>query len=141
MSAPGADQTGQSSIQISAGIGSSFSANQHLTIQLIFEDGQIRFEPHPTLLDRINELGLELRSTGYDGQHDAILKLIEEARTSLTSISGQLGPWEAECLEYAGKAINDNFLKLAITQIDKALEVSELPSNEYEAGFNYTTRR
>ena len=34
VSAPGADQTGQSSIQISAGIGSNFSANQHsMTIQ------------------------------------------------------------------------------------------------------------
>jgi hypothetical protein len=112
-----------------------------LTIQLIFEDGQIRFEPHSTLPDRINELGLELRSTGYDGQHDAILALIEEARESLTSISGQLGPWEAECLDYATAAVNDNFLKLAITQIEKALQVSELPPNEYAAGFNYTTRR
>ncbi len=31
--------------------------------------------------------------------------------------------------------------QLATTQIEKALEVSELPPNEYEAGLNYMTRR
>ena len=31
-----------------------------LAVQLIFENGQMRFEPHPTLRDRINEPGMEL---------------------------------------------------------------------------------
>ena len=112
-----------------------------LTIQLIFEDGEVRFEPHPTLLDRINELSLELRETGYDKNHSSVLALIEDSRAALADVSGQLGAWESECLDFAETAVDDNFLRLAISQIHKAFEVNRLPAREYQAGFNYTTRR
>ena len=112
-----------------------------LTIQLIFEDGEIRFEPHPTLVDRINELSFELRDTGYSGQHTSVLELIEDARSALIDFSGKLGDWESECLGFAETAVNDNFLRLAMSQMHKAVEVSNLPIDEYRAGYNYTTRR
>lgn len=111
-----------------------------LTIQLIFEDGQLRFEPHPTLMDRLNQASLELRDTGYDGQQDSIRELINEARAALADESENLGAWEAECLDYAETAVGDNFLRLALTQVHKAIEVNELRPDEYQAGYNYTTR-
>src|SRR5580658_4644252 len=41
-----------------------------LTVQIVFEDGQVRLEPIQTLTDRIDELFSELWQTGYENRHE-----------------------------------------------------------------------
>jgi len=108
-----------------------------LNVQMIFEDGQLRLEPLQSLSDRIREVFVEATKTGYAGKHDQVRALINEARTVLVPITGELGPWEAECLDYADAAVSGNFLRLALTSIEKAIAVNKLQQHEYEHGFNY----
>jgi hypothetical protein len=108
-----------------------------LNVQMIFEDGQLRLEPLRSLSDRIDEVFVDLAKTGYEGKHDHVRALINEARNALARVTGELGPWEAECLDYADAAVSGNFLRLAITSIEKAIAINKLPQHEYEHGFNY----
>jgi hypothetical protein len=112
-----------------------------LNVQMIFEDGRLRLEPLQSLTDRIDEMFLELRQSGYDGKHERVRALIQEARTSLARETGELGPWEAHCLDYAETAMGDNFLRLALNEIKQAIAVKRLPEHEYERGYNRTTQK
>ena len=78
----------------------------------------------------------ELANRNYEGKRDKVWGIIQDARRVLTKASGRLGPWEAEELEYAENAVRSNFLMLALTATDKAIAVSQLPSDEYDYGFN-----
>lgn len=108
-----------------------------LTVQVVFEDGKVRLEPVQTLADRIDELFAELRQEGYENQHGRVRALIEEARAVVARPTGELGQWEAQELDYAEAAVNTNFLRLALTAIEKAIAVNKLSPEEYEYGFNY----
>lgn len=113
-----------------------------LNVQIIFEDGEARLEIGQVLRHRVAALATELRVSGYDErQHDAVSALIDEARVDLSRPDGSLGPWESECLDYAATAFKADFLRLALASIDKAIVVNDLPPDDYEYGFNYTTRR
>jgi len=108
-----------------------------LTVQVVFEDGQVRLEPLHTLADRIDELFFELWETGYDNRRDDVRTLIEASRAALSDAAGQLGPWESRELDYADAATNTNFLRLALTAVRRALAVNKLTPDEYQFGFNY----
>ena len=108
-----------------------------LTVQLVFEDGNVRLEPLRTLKDRIDSLYSDLAQDGYSGNHAAVRALIQETRVSLADSSGNLGPWECLQLDYAEAAVRTNFLRLALVAVDKAIAVNKLSPPEYEYGFNY----
>lgn len=112
-----------------------------LNVQIAFEDGEVRLEPLQTLSERLQLLGDELSRSGYEGQHDAVRNLVDDARNSLAGESGALGPWEAHELDYAATAVRENFLLLALSCIAKAITVNRLPANEYDRGFNYGRQR
>jgi hypothetical protein len=56
----------------------------------------------------------------------------------VTASNGKLGQWECAELDRAALAVRVNFLTLALNGIGKAIEISQLPPDEYEFGFNYT---
>lgn len=87
---------------------------------------------------QLDAMAVELAGRNYEGKHNQVWGIIQDARRALTKARGKLGPWEAEELEYAENAVRSNFLMLALTATDKALAVSQLPSDEYDYGFNYT---
>ena len=60
---------------------------------------------------------------------------MEETRR-LLSRDGDLGEWEKQLLHMAERSGKANFLCLAMQNIIKAAEVSQLSQNEYDRGFN-----
>lgn len=111
-----------------------------LSVRLVFEDGEVRFEPLRKLSDRIDEVLTVLHTEGYAGRHASVTTLINEARVALADSAGNLGRWEAQDLEYAQTAARANFLRLALVCVKKAIAVNKLSKDEYEAGFNYGRR-
>jgi hypothetical protein len=109
----------------------------NLNVQMVFEDGRLTLEPLQSLTDRVEALSHDMRRTGYEGQHDRVRALIQEARQTLVRPTGAIGPWETAELDDADAAVADNFLQLALTSIAKAIAVSKLPPEDYERGFNY----
>ena len=73
---------------------------------------------------------------GYKGKNVRVLAEVEEARR-LFSENNEIGKWETELLDYAKAAATANFLRLAVASIIKVIEVSQLPPDEYEWGFNF----
>lgn len=88
--------------------------------------------------EQLDAMAMELAGRNYEGKHDKVWGIIQDARRALTKARGKVGAWEAEELEYAEKAVRSNFLMLALTATHKALAVNQLPSDEYDYGFNYT---
>jgi hypothetical protein len=109
----------------------------NLNVQMIFEDRHLRLEPLLSLTDRLESLSRALQQAGYEGQHNRVRALIEEARQTLVRTTGEMGPWEAHELDYADTAVAGNFLQLALTSIGKAMAVNKLPPEDYDQGFNY----
>ena len=60
---------------------------------------------------------------------------MEETR-QLLSRDSDLGEWEKQLLHMAERSGKANFLCLAVQNIIKATEVSQLSKNEYDRGFN-----
>jgi len=71
----------------------------------------------------------------------SMLNLITDTHDYLVEGGGRVGPWEHDELAYAEAARRANMLRLAITCVAKALDVSTLPPKEYEVGYNYSRRR
>lgn len=92
------------------------------------------------LTEKIRAMFGELHADGYEGKHEKVLELVREARGVLVKSHGKVGPWEAEELARAEVSVKCNFLRLALHEIEKAIDVSELPKDEYDYGFNYTKR-
>ena len=90
------------------------------------------------IFERMRVLAAQMHGRRYDGHHDAVMGLIHDAEKTLTALNGKLGPWERAELDRAALAVRINFLTLALNGIGKAIEVSQLPPDEYEFGFNYT---
>lgn len=93
------------------------------------------------LAEKIDAVLAELNVHGYEGRRNKVLGLIQEARTALTESHGAVGPWETELLDFAEAAVKLNFLHAALVAVEKALDVSKLPEEEYEFGLNYGDRR
>lgn len=89
-------------------------------------------EEFRTELQNLNDELLE----GYEGKDARVLEKVEEARR-LLSDNDEIGKWETKLLDYAKAAVMANFLRLAVASVFKAIEVSQLPSDEYEWGFAY----
>lgn len=95
--------------------------------------------------NRVEEFRTELQKLydelleDYKGKNFRVLDKVEEAR-QLLSENDEIGKWETELLDYAKTAVNINFLCLAVASVIKAIEVSQLPPDEYEWGFNFGKR-
>ena len=73
----------------------------------------------------------------YEGRHGDVQRAIDDCREFLRGDEGELGPWERELVDRADTAVRSNFLCLAVVCLRKALAVSDLPRDEYEAGYSY----
>lgn len=113
-----------------------------LTVQIVFEDANLRIEPIRTFTDRIEALFADIWEHGPERQLDKMRNLIEECRRDILARKGNLGPWETELLDLAEAAVRANrLLRLALASVQKAWLVSQLPANEYEFGYNYGKRK
>jgi hypothetical protein len=90
------------------------------------------------IFKRMDTLAAQMRGRQYDGHHEAVIALIYNAGKALTTPDGQIGPWERAELDQATLAVHINFLTLALHRIGRAIEVSQLPADDYAFGFNYT---
>ena len=91
------------------------------------------------MIDRLKVLW-DLIETDRETAKREIALEINRAKEKFASEDGGLGPWETELLDYAGTAIEANFLNLAMVSIHKAAMVNQLPKAEYDYGFNYGRR-
>ena len=85
---------------------------------------------------RLVRLDGELAAS-YEGRKQDVLAVIAECRDALRGENGELGKWERAELDYAEQAVGGNLLRLAVFCAMKAIEVHQLPLEEYEHGFNY----
>lgn len=86
--------------------------------------------------DRMYELQEKMRGRRYEGHRAAVTAVIADAERVLRD-AGKLGKWERSELDQAMHAVQINFLTLALNCVGKAVEVSQLPTDDYESGFNY----
>lgn len=93
------------------------------------------------ILDRMTELSAQLRGRQYEGHHEAVREVIRNAELALTDADSKIGPWERSELYEAMRAMDINFLNLALTCVGKAIEVNHLPPDHYEYGFSYTKKK
>jgi hypothetical protein len=111
-----------------------------LSVQIVLEDGNLRLEPIRNFTDRIEALFADIWEVGPERQLDKMRTLIEECRGDIAGRKGALGPWETELLDFADAAVQNNrLLRLALTSVQKAWLVSQLPSDEYNFGYNYSS--
>ena len=85
-------------------------------------------------LTELKSLCVKLEGT-YEGNQPQVLRKVEETR-QLLSRDGDLGEWEKQLLHMAERSGKANFLCLAVQNIIKATEVSQLSQDEYDRGFN-----
>ena len=93
------------------------------------------------LVVRIDALAKELRAGGYEDQHDAVREVIDDTQATLTRVNAELHAWETDELAYAVRAADSGFLTLALVCTEKAIEVSQLPEEDYEIGYNYARKK
>ncbi len=85
-------------------------------------------------LTELKSLYVKLEVT-YEGNQSQVLQKVEEARKLLAG-DGNLGKWEKELLKMAERSGKAKFLCLAVQNIIKATEVSQLSQDEYDREFN-----
>jgi len=85
-------------------------------------------------LTELKSLYVKLEGT-YEGNQPQVLRKVEET-SQLLSRDSDLGEWEKKLLHMAERSGKANFLCLAVQNIIKATEVSQLSQNEYDRGFN-----
>ena len=90
---------------------------------------------------RIEALVEQLTAEGYAGYQERARHIVDGCRATLTRGTGQLGPWEAQQLDVAERAIGANFLRLGLVSAQTALAVSQLPREKYEYGLLNEGRR
>ena len=93
------------------------------------------------LYAKIDAMFVLLTREGYQGHGDEVLSLIHECRARLQAHLGNLGPWETEDLNQAEAWARVGRLKLAVNLAEGALDVTRLPGEEYQAGYNYARNR
>lgn len=95
---------------------------------------------YDALYERIDQMFATV-TPAYAGHEGEILRLIDDCRQDIEKQMGKLGPWEIKELAYAEVAVKAHgWLKLALHCAEKALDVSQLPPEEYDAGYNYTRK-
>lgn len=87
---------------------------------------------------RIGATANALLRTGYAGRQPEVLTLIADLRAALQAQYGTIAVWEREELMAAETFANNNWLLAAVTAVEKALVVSQLPDDEYWGGYCYT---
>jgi hypothetical protein len=92
------------------------------------------------LYDRVDRLGSDAARDDSTVTREDVGNLINDARAHLTGADGAIGPWEKDLLARAEGARSSGWLRLAIVCAATALEVSGLPTAEYDYGFNYGRR-
>ena len=85
-------------------------------------------------LTELKSLYVKLEVT-YEGNQSQVLQKVEEARKLLAG-DDNLGKWEKELLKMAERSGKAKFLCLAVQNIIKATEVSQLSQDEYDREFN-----
>ena len=85
-------------------------------------------------LTELKSLYVKLEGT-YEGNQPQVLQKVEEARRLLAG-DGNLGEGEKELLEMAERSGKAKFLCLAVQNIIKATEVSQLSQDAYDREFN-----
>lgn len=88
------------------------------------------------LFDRMEALEKTMRGRRYDGHSKEVRAIIDDAQSALTDVNGSVAPWETDELDYALRAVNSNYLTLALACVAKAIEVSQLPPSDYDSGYN-----
>jgi len=73
-----------------------------------------------------------------DEDRALVAKLIDQCEIAAMNKEADLGPWERRELGLARAALASGWLRLALTAAHKALQVSELPSDQYDYGWNYS---
>jgi hypothetical protein len=89
------------------------------------------------LMDWIHECAGHLSEHGYGENDGTVLELIDICQSAIEQSKGELGPWEQAILDYARTAAKEHRLMLALMSAQKALQISDLPQDEYEFGFKY----
>jgi hypothetical protein len=74
-----------------------------------------------------------------EDQHRAVVdELIDKCEIAAMNDEAELGMWERRELGLARAALASGWLRLALTAAHKAVQVSELPSDQYDYGWNYS---
>lgn len=73
-----------------------------------------------------------------DEQRVLVADLIERCEIASMNADADLGPWERSELGLARAAHAAGWLRLSLTAAQKALRVSELPTDQYDYGWNYS---
>jgi hypothetical protein len=89
------------------------------------------------LSSRIDDLFQRVALEGYDAHRSEVLDVIAACRRQLLSERGILGAWEKELLDYAETRVQADHLRLALLSAARALEVIQLPAEEYGAGLKH----
>jgi len=89
------------------------------------------------LLDRVGEISEQL-GDGYAGRQLEVQALIDDAREELMQKFGVVPVWEKLELDAADAFANSNWLRASLSAVYKALQVSQLPDDEYWGGLRYT---
>ncbi len=89
------------------------------------------------LLKRISHAATLLRSGGYELHKPMVEQLVGECTSALAGVESRFGTWEDELMGSAISALNAGWLMLALVSIEKALQVNQLPEEEYRYGHNY----
>ena len=77
-------------------------------------------------------------AAGNDPQTPTVVTLARgRVETDLIKVDGKIGKWEADLLNYSDKARWNGMYRLATNALMQAVQVSDLPEDEYEAGYNY----
>jgi hypothetical protein len=89
------------------------------------------------VIHRMNEISDRLAS-GYDGKQSEVQALIHEVRREFLDNFGVIPVWESFELDAADMYAHSNWLRASMAAIHKALQVSQLPDEEYWGGLKYT---
>jgi hypothetical protein len=96
---------------------------------------------HEALYDAIQNAFDVLAAHGgrIEDEHRALVAgLIERCEIAAMNTDADLGPWERREFALARAAHAAGWLRLSLTAAHKALQVSELPRDQYDYGWTYS---
>jgi hypothetical protein len=96
---------------------------------------------HTALYDAIQKASdvLAANDGRIEDEHRALVAgLIERCEIAAMNTDAEFGPWERRELGLARAAHAAGWLRLALTAAHKALQVSELPRDQYDYGWTYS---
>jgi hypothetical protein len=96
-----------------------------------------RLAAHDALLQGALPSRMEKLLYGYAGHDNEVAAVVDQCEQAIEAHKGEVGEWGAELLEEARTALAGGWLRLALVEAGKALEVNTLPEKEYNYGFAY----